>query len=490
MDLTRSAMPTVTCVIPTHGRPEFLAAAITSTLNQKHLPSEILVVSDDHDVAASEIIVNQLSSEFDVPLRLLRRGDGHPGASGSRNFGAEHARGEVLAFLDDDDVWEPTHLSNALSTLLDRRVDAVVAPFFRFSTNGRSASTTPSEGLTPREAFVRSPGVTGSTLVIRAEVFAQLGGYDVGLPVMNDIDFFLRFLQAGRDYAVAPEPSVGVRKHDSGQLTDNSPRRVAGGWSFLEKHRGAFSEQDVAPRLHWQYRMLWRTRSKNPMVRLKALIGMVRYPAGVINEDSPGDLRRIRSRADLREFVEADTIAQAAAGLPAWRRRSKPTLRFLRALRLVEYHRRPGAPLIAKPLLFLAQRRLRRVAVLTGISIPPGAFGKGLGLPHYGSIVVHSRARFGDWCCIQNNVNIGVYREGVPKGGDFLYIAPGAVLYGDITIGDRAVIGANSVVNSDVEAGTTYAGSPARMISQNDSVSLHIDEVAARLVRLEEGLDA
>lgn len=481
MNLPYSAAPSVSCVVPTHGRPEFLAAALSSVLKQSYLPVEIVVVSDDEDVSASEAVVNAASDGADVPIRLVRRAHGEPGASGSRNLGAHQAQGELLAFLDDDDIWEPEHLASAVALLANRQVDAVVSPFYRFSTSGRSTTTTPSEALTARDAFVRSPGVTGSTLVIRADVFALLGGYDVALPVMNDIDLFLRFLLAGHEYAVAPEPTVGVRKHDSGQLTDNSPRRVAGGWAFLEKHRGAFATQDVSPRLHWQYRMLWRTRPKNPIVRLRALVGMLRYPAGVIAQDSPGPSRRIQTRADLRDFIEADALAQGAENLPIWRRRSKPTLRFLRALRVVEYHRRPGAPFATKPLLFLAQRRLRRLAVLTGISIPPGAFGKGLGLPHYGSIVVHSRARFGDWCCVQNNVNIGVYRGGVPRGGDFLYVAPGAVLYGDITIGSGAVIGANSVVNTDVEANTTFAGSPARLISRRDASLLHLDEVAARM---------
>ncbi|MGI3781037.1 MAG: hypothetical protein ACRYG2_09685, partial [Janthinobacterium lividum] len=52
------------------------------------------------------------------------------------------------------------------------------------------------------------------------------------------------------------------------------------------------------------------------------------------------------------------------------------------------------------------------------------------------------------------------------------YIAPGAVLYGGITVGDRVVIGANAVVGRDVPDGVTVAGAPARVVSQKDSAAM------------------
>ena len=112
-----------------------------------------------------------------------------------------------------------------------------------------------------------------------------------------------------------------------------------------------------------------------------------------------------------------------------------------------------------------------------GLSIPPNVFGPGLGIAHDGSIVVNSRARVGAWCRINSATNIGMTRSGVPTLGDFVYIAPGAVVYGGITVGDRVVIGANAVVGRDVEAGVTVAGSPARVINRQDSSSVMPDFV-------------
>ncbi|MEF2977453.1 serine O-acetyltransferase [Subtercola sp. YIM 133946] len=188
---------------------------------------------------------------------------------------------------------------------------------------------------------------------------------------------------------------------------------------------------------------------------------------------------RIQSKDDLRAFLKADYLAQSADKLRFEQRFRKPTLRFTRALRRMEYYNRPSRRMYELPLRALAVLRLSRISVSTGISIPPGAFGKGLGLPHYGSIVVHSKARFGDFCCIQNATNIGMQDGGVPSGGDFIYIAPGAVIFGDVHIGSRSVIGANAVLNKSVPDGTTWAGVPARQLSQTDSAPMMVPAVAA-----------
>jgi serine O-acetyltransferase len=191
----------------------------------------------------------------------------------------------------------------------------------------------------------------------------------------------------------------------------------------------------------------------------------------------------IVDRATLRDFRAADLAVQ---GFSRWRpslRYRKPALHYLRVLRLVEYRNRPDAPRWQRPLQMVDRYRLNRLAVLTGISIPPGTFGRGLCLPHYGDIVVHSRARFGDWCCLQSGINVGAGESGVPRGGDFVYIAPGAVLYGGIQIGSRATIGANAVVGRDVPPGTTWAGAPARKISDHDSSRVMNAVIAAKMAQ-------
>ncbi|PBC51101.1 hypothetical protein CJ179_10060 [Rhodococcus sp. ACS1] len=115
----------------------------------------------------------------------------------------------------------------------------------------------------------------------------------------------------------------------------------------------------------------------------------------------------------------------------------------------------------------IRQLHLKVVGIITGISIPPGVFGPGLSIPHYGSVIVNNKVRAGRFCRIHSGVNIGESRGFAPVLGDGVYFGPGAVAYGDIAIGDRSVVGANSVVNRSFGNDVVIAGAPAKQIGSN-----------------------
>ncbi len=180
------------------------------------------------------------------------------------------------------------------------------------------------------------------------------------------------------------------------------------------------------------------------------------------------DTGRIGNRADYAEFLAADLQAH---DVPRWRfylRPQYPELHYQRLLRRVEYLQTLTTGV--GRLRYLAGRvRLARLAVHTGISIPPGTFGPGLSVAHVGSIVVNDRVRVGAYCRIHSGTNLGVHAGGVPTLGDRVYIAPGAVVFGGITVGDDVAIGANCVLADDVPSGVTVAGVPARIVARRGS---------------------
>lgn len=94
--------------------------------------------------------------------------------------------------------------------------------------------------------------------------------------------------------------------------------------------------------------------------------------------------------------------------------------------------------------------------------------GRRLLIPHQGGIVIHYRSEVGDDCTILQNVTIGAVpgQAGVPKIGNRVYISAGAVIVGDLTIGDDAKIGPNAVILSNVPAGAIAISAPARIIPQ------------------------
>lgn len=115
-----------------------------------------------------------------------------------------------------------------------------------------------------------------------------------------------------------------------------------------------------------------------------------------------------------------------------------------------------------------------RLSVKLGFTIPPNVFREGLSIPHYGMIVVHGAARVGKNCRLQEGVTIGA-TDGSHEAaviGDNCYFGSGAKVIGAVTIADDVAVGAGAVVTRDItEAGTTWAGVPAKKISDKDSHS-------------------
>jgi serine O-acetyltransferase len=145
------------------------------------------------------------------------------------------------------------------------------------------------------------------------------------------------------------------------------------------------------------------------------------------------------------------------------------------AYRLKHYVRhRLHSRLLGVPLLAFQ----RIVIALTGIDIDSQAhIGPGLLIPHGGYIVIGS-VQIGRNCNIHQGVTLGErvstleYRTSkppLPTLGDRVWVGPGAVVAGDVAIGDDASVGANSLVVRDVPPRGVVLGVPARLVSRHGS---------------------
>ena len=139
---------------------------------------------------------------------------------------------------------------------------------------------------------------------------------------------------------------------------------------------------------------------------------------------------------------------------------------------------RGGLPsTIKRPCLYAVLVWHKAIEVLTGISISCEAqIGPGIHIAHFGNILIGRDARIGMNCNISQGVAIGVSGRGAQRGmphiGDRVFIGAHAVLAGKITIGDDAVIGANSLLVHDAPKSGVMIGVPARCVSQTGSHDL------------------
>ena len=157
-----------------------------------------------------------------------------------------------------------------------------------------------------------------------------------------------------------------------------------------------------------------------------------------------------------------------------------------------------SAAVVRLPLKLLVSLNAALIDVATNIELPPQvAIGPGLFIPHTGYIVVASNVMIGSHCTLTQGVTIG-HRSGGnlssfagPIIGDRVYIGPGAVILGPISIGNDVLIGANAVVTRSVPARAVVVGNPARVISMKGSFDLvnydRMDRDPKRLAALAEG---
>lgn len=138
---------------------------------------------------------------------------------------------------------------------------------------------------------------------------------------------------------------------------------------------------------------------------------------------------------------------------------ASPGLRTIAVFRASQWAR--SLPAVARillaPVFLLANEHMKSA---WGIAIGRNAtIGPGFYIGHHGGIVISSGAVLGRNCSVSQGVTIGVsgsgQRRGCPRIGDDVYVAPGAKLFGPITIGSDVKIGANAVVHRDVPSGET-----------------------------------
>jgi serine O-acetyltransferase len=106
-----------------------------------------------------------------------------------------------------------------------------------------------------------------------------------------------------------------------------------------------------------------------------------------------------------------------------------------------------------------------------GIELPYTAkVGRRVVIEHQGNIVVHGACELGDGTILRQGVTLGIRHlhrlDDAPKVGRDVNIGAGAVVLGNITVGDGATIGANSVVTHDVRSGAVVVGAPAREVER------------------------
>lgn len=226
----------IAVIIPTCDRPHLLQRALASVAGQTRKPDEVIVVNDGSAEITSPSGVSGLSLVENVS---------YSGASAARNTGASASNADVLAFLDDDDTWDPTYLKTCERILQTRGSNLVLSAFNKVGMNGtRAPEKVPPSRLLASDWLVRNQGLRGSNLFIAHSLFDAVGGFDETLPAMNDMDLAIRLAELpALRYARQHVPLVNFHVHRGQRLsTPGSDPNRTGVLAFLKKHGPRMTE--------------------------------------------------------------------------------------------------------------------------------------------------------------------------------------------------------------------------------------------------------
>jgi len=229
--------PKVSIIMPTYNRAAYIGETIQSVRNQTYQHWELIIVDDGSD-DATEGIVSQINDER---IRFYKAG--RIAINGKiKNIGLEKVNGELIAFIDSDDLWAETKLEKQVSVLAEYEDAAfsLTGGFnFRNLNQPLDFFYKQREGLRYGDIFIpifkSEISTTTPSLVFRRQCLDIIGTFDESKP-FSDIDFIIRL--AGRFKAVVLyEPLLYRRLHSANDSGSNWIKGYELGVSVIKTHR-------------------------------------------------------------------------------------------------------------------------------------------------------------------------------------------------------------------------------------------------------------
>ena len=197
----------VSAIIPLYNAMPYFREAIESVRNQTRAPDELIVI-DDGSTDGSGLIARE-----DPGIIYIRQRN--QGPSSARNTGIKAARGNVIAFLDADDLWPKNKLEIQVQYLVENpSVDIVLGHIQLLKMKKEENVIKFQEYLSPRT------GPLIGCAIQKKETFLKAGNFDENLPDSEDLDWFLRAKDNGLCLKTIEPVTLFYRLHDT-NMTHN-----------------------------------------------------------------------------------------------------------------------------------------------------------------------------------------------------------------------------------------------------------------------------
>ncbi|THD47728.1 MAG: glycosyltransferase family 2 protein [Bradyrhizobium sp.] len=204
-----SPRPAISVVIPTRNRHAMLAEAIGSVLRQDWRDHEIVVVDDGEGAA------DFLARRFAQTPAIRCADNRHSGQVRARNLGVSLARGDIVAFLDDDDLWgSPAYLGAVRAAIAgDNAASVASGEIVTIDGDLKPIETIPFAARTDPQSIRADNKILVSGFAFARTLSERLGPFDEIMPIYWDWDWYLRLHEAGVVFHDLGPQDVKIRVH-------------------------------------------------------------------------------------------------------------------------------------------------------------------------------------------------------------------------------------------------------------------------------------
>jgi glycosyltransferase involved in cell wall biosynthesis len=167
----------ISVVVTTYNRPDLLKKCLISVFQQSKKPFEIILINN----FPKPIKINDnknLVKVYNLPCNV--------GIANGRNIGATLAKGDYLAFLDDDDLWPKSYIKRSENYIINHSPKILLSKIYVKDNSRLKLFKDPSGKINLKNILLMNPGITGSNIIINKKIFFKLNGYDPNLIPSED----------------------------------------------------------------------------------------------------------------------------------------------------------------------------------------------------------------------------------------------------------------------------------------------------------------
>jgi glycosyltransferase involved in cell wall biosynthesis len=253
----------VSIIMPTYNSAKTLDEAIKSVISQEYTFWELLIIDDQSSDKSLEIAESYVA--IDARISVLRT-DKNLGSGGARNLGISRSKGELIAFLDSDDLWLANKLAFQVNLFSDKSVSFVCSAYERFNTVTQKTQNVGVPRLIVFKDLLKTNYIGCLTVVLRRDAFDNLK-----FPEMRkrqDYALWLSLIKTG-GYVYCSNHVLARYRHGHESTTSNKMGSIMSTWKVYRE----FLQLKFGSSIFYFLNYLVRGFFRSKFPRLSLLLG-------------------------------------------------------------------------------------------------------------------------------------------------------------------------------------------------------------------------